>query len=211
LVDRIARLDRPTRAMAPSGERALRVEPGPAPPPDAELVARAREGDRWARGALYRRYAEPVAGMLSRLIGQRDEALDVLHDAYLYAFKNLATLRDDDRFRPWLFQIAVSMARSRLRRRKLLRALGFVQIDDSSLEALSGEAGPDARAELAGIDRALRQMPIDERIAWSLRHVEGHSMPEVAAQAGCSLSTAKRRVDAAERRVAAFVGPKEAP
>jgi RNA polymerase sigma-70 factor (ECF subfamily) len=191
--------------MATSPSPARRAEPPrPALPGDAELVSRARGGDRWARGVLYQRYAPNVAAMLGRLLGDRDEALDLLHDAYVYAFENLGALREDDRFRAWLFQIAVSQSRSRLRRRKLLRALGLVSVE-GSLDGLCHGASPETHAELARIDRALARMSVDERIAWCLKHVEGCSMPEVAAHVGCSLSTAKRRVDAAEQRIARHV------
>jgi RNA polymerase sigma-70 factor (ECF subfamily) len=41
-------------------------------------------------------------------------------------------------------------------------------------------------------------MPIDDRLAWSLRHIEGHALAGVAEACGCSLATAKRRIDAAQ-------------
>lgn len=51
----------------------------------------------------------------------------------------------------------------------------------------------------------LESLPLEERLAWSLRHVEGHALEEVAAACDCSLATAKRRIAAAEANVRARI------
>lgn len=174
---------------------------------DEDLVGRAADGDRWARGVLYDRHASALAGTVARTLGHHDTALDLVHDAFLYAFEHLGDLREPSRFRGWLFQIALSRTRTWLRRQRIRRAIGFVSsIEDSTLEMLSGpDASPEARAELRAIDGALRRLSVDERLAWALRRVEGCSMGEVASHCGWSLSTAKRRYNSADRRMTAIL------
>lgn len=172
---------------------------------DASLVLRAQGGDEWALEALFRRHVDGVTRLVTRLVGRTHDADDAVQDAFAEALRDLAKLREPGAFGAWLHRIAVNRSRKVYRRRRLLRGFGLDRgIDDATLSQLaSASAGPEDLAELAGIDRALGRLPTEQRIAWMLRHVEEHSLPEVAALTGCSLATAKRRVAAAESALAA--------
>jgi len=174
---------------------------------DGELVERATRGDRWSREVLYRRHAGYLLGFATRLLGSRGDAEEIVQDAFLAAFEKLDTLRDTGALRVWLGQIAVNLVRHRLRRLRLLRALGLDRgADDATLEALVAPGvHPEARGELALFDRALGRLRADLRIAWMLRHVEGLELTEVAVVCGCSLATIKRRLADAEGAVRAHV------
>jgi RNA polymerase sigma-70 factor (ECF subfamily) len=175
---------------------------------DAELVARALSGDRWGREALYRRHAGSLLAMAARLIGNRGEAEEVVQDTFVTGFDQLATLRDPQAFRAWMGQIAVSLVRRRIRRARLLRWVGLDRgAEDATLAALAApDLGPDGRTELALVDRVLRGMRAELRIAWMLRKVEGLELTEVAAWCGCSLATVKRRIREADEVVGRHVG-----
>jgi RNA polymerase sigma-70 factor, ECF subfamily len=192
-------------AKHPGGSVLLRM---PDSVGDGELVERACRGDRWSREVLYRRHASYLLGLATRLVGSRGDAEEIVQDAFIAAFDRLATLRDPGALRVWLGQIAVNLVRHRLRRLRLLRALGLDRgADDATLEALAAPGlHPEACGELALIDRVLARLRADLRIAWMLRHVEGLELTEVAAVCGCSLSTIKRRLADAEATVRAHVG-----
>jgi len=169
---------------------------------DADLVAAAKEGDRWASDALYRRYVGPVGGMATRLLASMPDAEDVVHDAFLKAFQKLHTLREPERFRSWLFRIAVTEARMALRKKRVRSLVGLHLVEDATLALLAAkEIDGETRAELARLDDVLGTMPAIERIAWMLRHVEGQTLEEVAEHSGCSLATVKRRLRAASGRI----------
>jgi RNA polymerase sigma-70 factor (ECF subfamily) len=178
---------------------------------DAQLVARAIDGDRWGREMLYRRHAAYLLAIAARLLGNRNEGEEVVQDTFVTAFEQLPTLREPAALRGWLAQIAVSLVRRRMRRGRLLRALGLDRgADDATLGALAAPGTkPDQRAELALIDKAMRGMAANVRIAWMLRMVEGLELAEVASACGCSLATAKRRIAAAEQTVRAHIGPSD--
>lgn len=163
---------------------------------DADLVERVARGDQWAKEALYRRYVRVVWTTALRLLGHRADAEDVVQDTFTEAIRDLSLLRKPDALRPWLLRIVVHQAHRRFRRRTLLRKLGLQRgTDDATLAELVHPGAPsDVRAELALVDRALRGVSIEERFAWILRYVEGHSLEEVAQACGCSLATAKRRL-----------------
>jgi RNA polymerase sigma-70 factor (ECF subfamily) len=179
---------------------------------DAQLVARAVEGDRWGREMLYRRHATYLLAIAARLIGNRGEGEEVVQDTFVTAFEQLRSLREPAAVRGWLAQIAVSLVRRRLRRGRLMRVLGLDRgTDDATLAALAAPgSNADQRAELALVDKALAGVSANVRIAWMLRLVEGLELAEVASACGCSLATAKRRIAAAEAVVRAHIGPTDA-
>jgi RNA polymerase sigma-70 factor (ECF subfamily) len=178
---------------------------------DAQLVARAINGDRWGREMLYRRHAAYLLAIAARLLGNRGEGEEVVQDTFVTAFEQLSTLREPAALRGWLAQIAVSMVRRRIRRARLMRVLGLDRgADDATLCALAAPGiNPDQRAELALVDRALSGVAANVRIAWMLRQVEGLELAEVASACGCSLATAKRRIAAADTAVRAHIGAQE--
>src|SRR5688572_22332420 len=75
--------------------------------PDAELVLRAREGEEWAHAAIYQRYAPLVGNLAARLLGNRDDAMEVRQDVFVDALRRLDTLRDPSCLRAWLVRCAV--------------------------------------------------------------------------------------------------------
>jgi RNA polymerase sigma-70 factor (ECF subfamily) len=138
----------------------------------------------------------------------RGEAEDVVQDTFVIAFGQLKTLRAPAALRGWLAQIAVSLVRRRLRRGRLLRLLGLDRgADDATLAALAAPGlDPEARTELALVDRQLGRLRTEPRIAWMLRRVDGLELTEVAAVTGCSLATAKRRIAEADQQLRRHVG-----
>ena len=174
---------------------------------DAQLVARAIEGNRWSREALYRRHAGYLLALSARLLANRSEAEDVVQDTFVTGFRQLPTLREPAALRAWLSQIAVGLVRHRIRRRRLTRLLGLDRgADDATLAALAAPGlSAEGRVELALVDDVLRRLRTEARIAWMLRRVEGLELAEVASLAGCSLATAKRRIAEADALIGAHV------
>jgi RNA polymerase sigma-70 factor (ECF subfamily) len=90
--------------------------------------------------------------------------------------------------------------RTRLRRRKLLGALGLTAPDPVDIDSLATvDADPEARVLLAQVYALLQTLAADDRIAWTLRYVERHRLETVAVMMDCSLATAKRRIARAQR------------
>lgn len=176
---------------------------------DRALVGRARRAEADAFEALYRRHAEFAFNLAVRIQGSSSDAEDVVHDAFLKAQERLSDLRDSAAFRPWLGSIVVRLVRTRLRRRKLLGALGLTAPEPVDLDSLAAaDADPEARALLAQVYALLQTLAADDRIAWTLRYVERHRLETVAVMMDCSLATAKRRIGRAQRFLTEhFVAP----
>lgn len=172
---------------------------------DAELVLRIRRRDRWAEAELYRRHARVVSNLAARLLGSRDEAMDVLQETFVMALERVEDLRDPGSVRAWLLQIAVNLVHRRFRRRKMLSRLGFRSGDSQAAIAWqpTPDASPETLAEVARVRRVLEALPIRQRTAWVLHRVEGESLPVVAEACSVSLATVKRDIAAAHEMILA--------
>ncbi|HEX9618839.1 MAG TPA: sigma-70 family RNA polymerase sigma factor [Polyangiaceae bacterium] len=178
---------------------------------DAQLVALARAADLRAFEALYRRHAGFALNLAVRIQGSGADAEDIVHDAFLRVHQRLRELRDGHLFRAWLGSIVVRLVRTRLRRRRLMALFGIRSSEPVDLDSLATpEASPEARAELAQVYALLQTMAPQDRIAWTLRHIERHRLDAVAELSGCSLATAKRRIQRAQHYLRDhFVAPFE--
>jgi RNA polymerase sigma-70 factor (ECF subfamily) len=186
----------------PSPQRQQQPTKSGAGPTDAALVVAARAGDEWAREALFRRYARLALSLAYRILPQDADVDDLVQDSFLYAFERLGTLSNPQAFQAWLSSIVVRTAGKRLRRRKLQVRLGLRSYEPIDVDqVISKAAPPDVAAELRSVYLLLEQLPVQERVALVLRRVERLEIPEIAEQMGLSISTVKRRLNAAEVRL----------
>ncbi|HEX7452368.1 MAG TPA: sigma-70 family RNA polymerase sigma factor [Polyangiaceae bacterium] len=146
--------------------------------------------------ALFSRYSRYVAGLASRLLGSGDADLDdVVQDVFWLASRRIAKIPDLIQARGWLATVTTRVVKRKLLRRRF-RAL--FHASPSSGEVPARGATAEEHAVLARLYEVLEALPTDQRLAWSLRHLEGEPLDAVAAACGCSLATAKRRVAAAK-------------
>jgi len=145
----------------------------------------------------FRRYSGYVATIAWRILGSDDDVDDVVQDVFLDALRGLDRLRSPEALKGWLATVTVRVATRRLRRRKVWRFLGLEGASGDAEPVATG-ASPEQQAVLAAVFRALDEAAVPDRVAWSLRCLEGRGLDEVATLCGCSLATAKRRVAAAQ-------------
>jgi RNA polymerase sigma-70 factor, ECF subfamily len=177
--------------------------PERASPSDGMLVLEARQGVTAAQEALFRRHVRRVVGLAHRLLsGSGEDTDDLVQDAFVQALNKLGELREPEAFGGWLGQIVVRMASKRLRRRRLLTRLGLLRTEEVDLDAFSVPGLPqDKVMELREMYQDLLGFPAEERIALTLRRIEGMETEDIANSMGLSASTVKRRLKRAEGRI----------
>jgi RNA polymerase sigma-70 factor (ECF subfamily) len=151
---------------------------------------------------LFRRYSRYVAAVALRLTGRDDEIDDVVQEVFLAAWRGISRLRDPEAAKGWLATVTVRIVRRKLWRRRLGAMFGFT--DGADYQQLA--AAPEDRAFVACVYQLLDAQPVGERLAWTLRHVEGEPLERVAELCGCSLATAKRRIAAVQKRLQTELG-----
>ena len=148
---------------------------------------------------LFARYGRYVAQLTARLLGSGDaEGDDVVQDVFWLASRRLTRIADLIQARGWLATVTTRLVRRRLRRR---RFRSFFHVSPRRLEVPAPGATAEQRALLVRLYEVLETVPTDQRLAWSLRYLEGEPLDSVAAACGCSLATAKRRVGAAKKLI----------
>jgi RNA polymerase sigma-70 factor (ECF subfamily) len=178
----------------------LRVVEG-GPQPRAEEPLDPRDFDQ-----VFRRYSPYVARVALRLLGRDSEVDDLVQDVFLEAHRGVEALRDPGALRGWLARICVRRATRRLRRRRLLSMLSLDTVAELELP-VAEHTTLEQRVELMRLYRALDRLPVEERVAWLLRHVEGESLDDMVALCGCSKSTVQRRLRSAQARLTQEVSP----
>ena len=160
---------------------------------DADLISRARRGDVEAYNLLISRWEKRVYNYLLRLVGNREDALDLSQDVFLKAYQNLRKLEETERFAPWLFRIAHNEAYSMFRKRR-------PEVDtEAQPERVDGEitvAGSGVfPIELSlAITAALDRLSPDQREAVVLKVYQGFKFEEMAEILACPVSTVKSRL-----------------
>ena len=162
----------------------------------------ARDRDPRAATLVWDRYSGLVRGVLFRSVGPGHDVDDLLQDVFIGFFKNVGTLRDASSLRPFLVGIALRTARTALRKKRVRRWL-HLSDDGTMPDAESNDADPRSREALRRLYAILDELPDRERLAFVLRHAEGHELTETAAALGVSLATVKRMLQRADAHVQA--------
>jgi RNA polymerase sigma-70 factor (ECF subfamily) len=158
---------------------------------DPDLIARTKRGKVEAYNILVSRWEKRIFNYLLRLVGNREDAMDLSQEVFLKAYQNLGKLQDASRFGPWLFRIAHNEAFSHLRRKRPETEFG------------DGPAGVMARPRLEPLEltlavrHALGRLSDDQREAIVLKIYQGFKFEEMAEVLDCPVSTVKSRVYAA--------------
>jgi RNA polymerase sigma-70 factor (ECF subfamily) len=162
---------------------------------DAALVAAIAGGDRKALAALYQRFAPSLMAVGLRVLGDRREAEDLLHDVFLEVWRQAAQF-DPARgtVRTWL----VMRMRSRsLDRRKSAGFSRMVSIEEQKDEVREPREDDTLAPDRQALRRALAALPEEQRTVLELGYFEGLSSTEIAARLSLAVGTVKSRVAAA--------------
>jgi RNA polymerase sigma-70 factor (ECF subfamily) len=155
--------------------------------PSDLLVERARQGDQQAFAALFEAYNARFCTYLARLVGNDELGRDLAQDTFIAAWRALPQMLGELRFGPWLYRIATNIARSHLRRARLLSWLPFGLENIHALKAPSTEPEPGAHlADTEGIKLALSTLAPQMRICLLMQIEGGFSQREIAKALGIS-------------------------
>lgn len=172
---------------------------------DAAWVERVRRGDAEAYGELARRHMRRAFAIAYRIVEHRQDAEDVVQDAFLRALERLDSLERGRPFRPWFYRIVVNRALN-------LRRSRAVRCTEPLAEAVpAATASPECvaeRAELRGrLAEAADALPERQRTILQLSALEGFTSAEVAEILGVSDGTVRWHLHQARRTLRSTLGP----
>jgi RNA polymerase sigma-70 factor, ECF subfamily len=169
---------------------------------DQQLVERVQAGDKAAFNLLVLKYQHRVLKLVSRFVNDAAEAEDVAQEAFLKAYRALASFRGDSAFYTWLYRIAINTAKNALvssRRRPVDFDLDLQDPEQYDRHAKLKEADTPEGVLLTEeirtvVERAMEQLPDDLRTAIVLRELEGLSYEEIAEAMDCPVGTVRSRI-----------------
>lgn len=152
------------------------------------LIDECRRGSRKAQFRLYELYSKAMYNAAYRILNNREEAEDMLQEAFTECFRNLDSFRSDSTFGAWLKRIVVNRCINRLRKRET----ELVYIDDYRPVERAEEETPAASwPDATIIAKAVEQLPDGYRVVFSLYLLEGYDHSEISQIMNISESTSK--------------------
>jgi RNA polymerase sigma-70 factor (ECF subfamily) len=185
------------------------LEAAPLGPDDGQLVGEAMKGRLEAFDRLVERYQRQATAVAYRLLNNRDDAMEIVQDAFLKAFDKLRSLSEPARFGPWVMRIVSNLALNRRRARMLRKTTSLDAADDGQADRMDPPDdradGPEAAASAKDVQRliaeALDELPEMQRQALVLFSVEKMPQKEVASLLGCSVEAVKWHVFTARKKL----------
>ncbi|MHB1698950.1 MAG: sigma-70 family RNA polymerase sigma factor [Acidobacteriaceae bacterium] len=171
--------------------------------PDVALVARAKEGDTAAFEQLVRQYERQIFRIAQHITQNREDAEDIVQDAFLKAYQKLEQFQGNSKFYTWLVRIAVNESLMRLRKRRTAKTVSIdedIETEEGSMPRDLADWSPDpeqmyGQSELAEILRkTIQGLPPGFRTVFVLRDVENLSTEETAETLGLSVPAVKSRL-----------------
>ena len=167
---------------------------------DNSLILACRAGRTEAFGVLVQRYQDRLYPTMLRLTGSPEDALDLLQDAFLRAFEKLDRFHGESSFYTWVYRIAVNLALSGRRRRRVTARLGIgggrgEPLDPQDDSTLSDPTLPLERAERDDlIQTALNALADDHRAVVVMKEFDGLRYEEIAAILNVPVGTVRSRL-----------------
>ncbi len=183
---------------------------------DAELVRLTQRGDKASFDLLVQKYQNKLLHLVSRYVKDPDTALDVVQDAFIKAYRGLATFRGDCAFYTWIYRIAINTAKNHLvsegrRQPEVELDAPDTEIYHADAQHLRDDATPE-RVLLTEeiklkIHAVIESLPEDLKMAIILRELEGLSYEEIAETMNCPIGTVRSRIFRAREAIDRVLEP----
>lgn len=165
------------------------------------LIERSKQGDRQAQNELYKLYADAMYNVCRRMMGDEDEAKDVLQEAFVTAFTRLQSLKDERLFSAWLKRIIVNHCLNAIKKRK-----EFVIPLEENLDIIEER---DVQRyndfEVKQVMRAIDLLPDGARTVLNLYLFEGYDHKEIGQILNITESASKSQFSKAKSKIRVMI------
>jgi RNA polymerase sigma-70 factor (ECF subfamily) len=168
---------------------------------DEDLVARASAGDVESFNQLVSRWERPIFALAFRTLGREEDARDVSQEAFMRAYRGLPGFKGQAKFSSWLYRITLNLCRDWIRRERRAPLVAVPEgvdptdLADERASPLESVEDLVSRREMsAAVERAMADLPEEQRTAILLKEYHGLTFQEIADMLECPLSTVKTRL-----------------
>jgi RNA polymerase sigma-70 factor (ECF subfamily) len=173
-------------------------------PEEAELVSGCQKGDQNAMKDVFSRYHEKVYRVAYGVVGNREDALDIVQEVFVNLFRSIKNFKGESNFYTYIYRMAMNTAIDTSRKKKRIPASRpYEERGDQPSDA--AEKRPDNILLEKELDEkmsaAMAQLPQDQKAAIIYRDIEGLSYIEMAEAMGCNIGTVMSRLHYARKRM----------
>lgn len=183
---------------------------------ELQLVKRVKTGERAAFDCFVDKYKGKAFALAFNIIGNYEDARDVLQEAFIKAYMNINNFREDSNFYTWFYRILVNLCRDFLRKKSAQKRVLAEPLkkQDSEEETVDvADTSPDpSQAALnkeikETVDKAIDLLPEKQKIAFILKYIQGMRLNEIAQMLDCNESTVKVHLFRAVRNLQKSLAP----
>jgi RNA polymerase sigma-70 factor (ECF subfamily) len=169
---------------------------------DTHLINRILEGDTAGFAILVDRYKDLAFTIACRITGNREDAEEIVQDAFVKAFRSLSSFRRQSRFSTWLYRIVYNAAISK----KRLKGITMQRLDDHPHTDFLPDADPDPEAERREmLEKAMLKLPEEDRVVLTLYYIEELPVEEIHQVTGLSKANVKIRLFRARKKLQEWI------
>lgn len=173
---------------------------------DEALADQVINGKLAAFEELVNRYQKPVFRVAYRMVGQKEEAEDLVQEVFIHLYQKIGRFDPTKKFKPWLYRVAVNTCISRLRRKQKVVFLSFDDALAGNLETNAiRDTSPDKNIEMQDLQREVHQavleMPENYRAMIILRYQLDLTNPEIAEVLGITKENVEVRMHRAHKNL----------
>ena len=173
-------------------------------PEDARLLRGAMDGNPEDFRGLIEKYQKPLYNFARKFTGSPQDAEDLVQDTFLKLHGSMASVRESEKLRSWLYAVTANKARNLLRRAKILRFIGLEFLSDRdaprSVEKHPGGEVEEAEALLL-LEKAARRLPIALRGPILLKYFQGLPEEEIAEVFALNLKVLRVRLSRGRKQL----------
>src|SRR5260221_12335406 len=174
---------------------------------EAEVIQRAREGDRTVFEYLYRLHSRRVYAVCLRMVGDPTEAEDLTQEAFLLLFRKIHTFRGESAFSTWLHRLVVNTVLMHLRKKSLpvvsmeTGPASDGEATSSSVEIATSDLLLEGSIDRINLGRCVALLPAGSRAIFVLHDIQGYQHREIAEMLGRSEGVSKSQLHRARKRL----------
>lgn len=177
---------------------------------ETHIIRRILEGETALYEHFLHQYGQQVFALVSRIVGNREDAEELTQDVFLKAFRHLSSFKAESSFSTWVYSIAYNTAVSETRKKKT----AVFAMDDTLLANISEQQvdetlNDDSEEMIGKLNRAIGKLSVDERILITLYYYEEKTLGEIALILGLTENNAKVKLHRTRKKIYVLITQEE--
>lgn len=161
----------------------------------APLIEECRKGNNRAQFRLYNQYSKAMYNLAYRMLNNREDAEDILQEAFVDCFRNISSFRFESTFGAWLKRILINKCINHLQKKKINLILTDMLPNDAC------EEEEETIYDTTKIIKGIEMLPDGYRVILTLYLLEGYDHSEISQILGISESTSKSQYSRAKEKL----------